>query len=195
MERVSPQRTDKPAGQAERARRRGRDPPAGGALGSELALALGRPGHRHRGRPAGRRHDQDHQRQVDHLHQVPPGRHLQAGLDGADLQLQRRDHRQAQGRDELQGPGSQPVPAQRRHRDAQQRRRRSASPRRRRTCSTDLLPYLFIIGIGAAFIYFIGRQTQGQMSGIMSIGRSRAKVYQQRAPRDDLRRRRRLHRA
>ncbi len=42
---------------------------------------------------------------------------------------------------------------------------------------TDLLPYLFIIGIGAAFIYFIGRQTKGQMSGIMSIGRSKAKTF------------------
>jgi cell division protease FtsH len=42
---------------------------------------------------------------------------------------------------------------------------------------TDLLPYLFIIAIGAAFIYFIGRQTRGQMSGIMSIGRSKAKTF------------------
>ncbi|MGD0748388.1 MAG: ATP-dependent zinc metalloprotease FtsH [Acidimicrobiales bacterium] len=40
-----------------------------------------------------------------------------------------------------------------------------------------LLPYLFIIGLGAAFIYFIGRQTRGQMSGIMSIGRSKAKTF------------------
>src|SRR6202451_2411087 len=42
---------------------------------------------------------------------------------------------------------------------------------------TDLLPYIFIIAIGAAFIYFIGRQTRGQMSGIMSIGRSKAKTF------------------
>ena len=42
---------------------------------------------------------------------------------------------------------------------------------------TALLPYIFIIGIGAAFIYFIGRQTRGQMSGIMSIGRSKAKTF------------------
>jgi cell division protease FtsH len=41
----------------------------------------------------------------------------------------------------------------------------------------DLLPYIFIIAIGAAFIYFIGRQTKGQMSGIMSIGRSKAKTF------------------
>src|SRR6202167_5769958 len=41
----------------------------------------------------------------------------------------------------------------------------------------DLLPYIFIIAIGAAFIYFIGRQTRGQMSGIMSIGRSKAKTF------------------
>jgi cell division protease FtsH len=46
---------------------------------------------------------------------------------------------------------------------------------------TDFLgvfgPWLLIIGIGAAFIYFIGRQTKGQMSGIMSIGRSKAKTF------------------
>ncbi|HWE65675.1 MAG TPA: ATP-dependent zinc metalloprotease FtsH [Acidimicrobiales bacterium] len=40
-----------------------------------------------------------------------------------------------------------------------------------------LLPYIFIIAIGAAFIFFIGRQTKGQMSGIMSIGRSKAKTF------------------
>jgi cell division protease FtsH len=42
---------------------------------------------------------------------------------------------------------------------------------------SDFLPYIFIIGIGAAFIFFIGRQTKGQMSGIMSIGRSKAKTF------------------
>src|ERR1700677_858261 len=42
---------------------------------------------------------------------------------------------------------------------------------------TDLLPYIFIIAIAAGFIYFIGRQTRGQMSGIMSIGRSKAKTF------------------
>jgi cell division protease FtsH len=42
---------------------------------------------------------------------------------------------------------------------------------------SDLLPYIFIIAIGAAFIFFIGRQTRGQMSGIMSIGRSKAKTF------------------
>jgi cell division protease FtsH len=40
-----------------------------------------------------------------------------------------------------------------------------------------LLPYLFIGGMVALFIYFIGRQTKGQMSGIMSIGRSKAKTF------------------
>jgi cell division protease FtsH len=40
-----------------------------------------------------------------------------------------------------------------------------------------LLPYLFIGGMVAAFIYFIGRQTKGQMTGIMSIGRSKAKTF------------------
>ena len=42
---------------------------------------------------------------------------------------------------------------------------------------TALLPYIFIIAIAAGFIYFIGRQTRGQMSGIMSIGRSKAKTF------------------
>src|SRR6202453_4704839 len=42
---------------------------------------------------------------------------------------------------------------------------------------TALLPYLFIIAIAVGFIYFIGRQTRGQMSGIMSIGRSKAKTF------------------
>ena len=42
---------------------------------------------------------------------------------------------------------------------------------------SDLLPYIFIIAIGAAFIFFIGRQPRGQMSGIMSIGRSKAKTF------------------
>jgi cell division protease FtsH len=41
----------------------------------------------------------------------------------------------------------------------------------------ELLPYIFFIAIGAAFIFFIGRQTKGQMSGIMSIGRSKAKTF------------------
>jgi cell division protease FtsH len=40
-----------------------------------------------------------------------------------------------------------------------------------------ILPYLFIGGMVALFIYFIGRQTKGQMSGIMSIGRSKAKTF------------------
>jgi cell division protease FtsH len=41
----------------------------------------------------------------------------------------------------------------------------------------DFLPYIFIIALGAGFLYFIGRQTKGQMSGIMSIGRSKAKTF------------------
>ncbi len=40
-----------------------------------------------------------------------------------------------------------------------------------------ILPYLFIGAMVAAFIYFIGRQTKGQMTGIMSIGRSKAKTF------------------
>jgi len=40
-----------------------------------------------------------------------------------------------------------------------------------------LLPYLVLIAIAVGFLYFIGRQTRGQMSGIMSIGRSKAKTF------------------
>ncbi len=40
-----------------------------------------------------------------------------------------------------------------------------------------LAPYLIFGLMIAAFIYFIGRQTKGQMSGIMSIGRSKAKTF------------------
>ena len=194
MEGVSPQRTDKPADPAERARRAGTAPPAGGTDRPELALALGRAGHRDRRHPARRRHDQDHERQDDLVHQVHAGGDVQAGVDGQDLQLHRRDHREPQGRDQLRGPGPQPVAAQRRHRRCATTVSRSASPPRRRTCFTDLLPYIFIIAIGAAFIYFIGRQTRGQMSGIMSIGRSKAKTFSSDRPVDHLRRRGRLHR-
>ncbi|HUC04089.1 MAG TPA: ATP-dependent zinc metalloprotease FtsH [Acidimicrobiales bacterium] len=41
----------------------------------------------------------------------------------------------------------------------------------------DILPYLFFAAIAIGFIYFIGRQTRGQMTGIMSIGRSKAKTF------------------
>ncbi len=42
---------------------------------------------------------------------------------------------------------------------------------------TALLPYLFLIGLVVLFFVLIGRQTKGQMSGIMSIGRSKAKQF------------------
>jgi cell division protease FtsH len=41
----------------------------------------------------------------------------------------------------------------------------------------DILPYVLFLGLGIAFILFIGRQTRGQMSGIMSIGRSKARLF------------------
>jgi cell division protease FtsH len=41
----------------------------------------------------------------------------------------------------------------------------------------DLLPYIIFLGLGVLFIVFIGRQTRGQMSGIMSIGRSKARLF------------------
>jgi cell division protease FtsH len=41
----------------------------------------------------------------------------------------------------------------------------------------DILPWVLILGMGVLFIVFIGRQTRGQMSGIMSIGRSKARLF------------------
>ncbi|MFP5326434.1 MAG: ATP-dependent zinc metalloprotease FtsH [Acidimicrobiia bacterium] len=40
-----------------------------------------------------------------------------------------------------------------------------------------LLPYLLLFGLVIAFFAWSSRRAQGQMSGIMSIGRSKAKVY------------------
>lgn len=40
-----------------------------------------------------------------------------------------------------------------------------------------LLPYIFFIGLGVVFFVFISRQTKGQMTGIMSIGRSKARLF------------------
>ena len=39
------------------------------------------------------------------------------------------------------------------------------------------LPYLLLFGLIAGFYLWMARRAQGQMSGIMSIGRSKAKVY------------------
>ncbi|HEY3942525.1 MAG TPA: ATP-dependent zinc metalloprotease FtsH [Acidimicrobiales bacterium] len=41
----------------------------------------------------------------------------------------------------------------------------------------DVLPYVFLIGGFILLLWFIGRQTRGQMSGIMSIGRSKARLF------------------
>jgi cell division protease FtsH len=40
-----------------------------------------------------------------------------------------------------------------------------------------LLPYLLLFALMLAVIFFIGRQARGQMSGIMSIGRSKARLF------------------
>jgi cell division protease FtsH len=42
---------------------------------------------------------------------------------------------------------------------------------------SQLLPYIFLFGLIAAFYFWMAKRAQGQMTGIMSIGRSRAKVY------------------
>ncbi len=41
----------------------------------------------------------------------------------------------------------------------------------------NVLPYVFLIGGFVLLLWFIGRQTRGQMSGIMSIGRSKARLF------------------
>ena len=83
---------------------------------------MGRPRHRDRGGPLGRRHDQDQHRQDPHVHEVPAAGGVQAGRHGEHLQLLRRDHGEVEGRDELPGPGPEPVVAQRRPDHAQRRR-------------------------------------------------------------------------
>ncbi|MHB8219225.1 MAG: ATP-dependent zinc metalloprotease FtsH [Acidimicrobiales bacterium] len=40
-----------------------------------------------------------------------------------------------------------------------------------------LLPYILFLGIGIVLMVFITRQARGQMSGIMSIGRSKARLF------------------
>ena len=47
---------------------------------------------------------------------------------------------------------------------------------------STLLPYLFFLGIIILMVVLIGRQTRSQMSGIMSIGRSRAKLFSEDRP-------------
>jgi cell division protease FtsH len=44
------------------------------------------------------------------------------------------------------------------------------------------LPYIFFIAIFAGMMIFVGRQAKGQMNGIMSVGRSKAKLYSQERP-------------
>ncbi len=46
-----------------------------------------------------------------------------------------------------------------------------------------LLPYLIWILIFAGFMYFVNRQARGQMNGMMSVGRSRAKQFSEDRPR------------
>ncbi len=41
----------------------------------------------------------------------------------------------------------------------------------------DLFPYILFIGIALVLMLFISRQARGQMSGIMSIGRSKARLF------------------
>ena len=44
------------------------------------------------------------------------------------------------------------------------------------------LPYIFFIAIFVGMMFFIGRQARGQMNGIMSVGRSKAKLYNEERP-------------
>ena len=45
-----------------------------------------------------------------------------------------------------------------------------------------LLPYLIWIGIFVAFMMYVSRQARGQMNGMMSVGRSKAKQFDQERP-------------
>jgi cell division protease FtsH len=47
---------------------------------------------------------------------------------------------------------------------------------------STLLPYIFFLGIIILMVVLIGRQTRSQMSGIMSIGRSKAKLFSEDRP-------------
>ncbi|MGH8980231.1 MAG: ATP-dependent zinc metalloprotease FtsH [Acidimicrobiales bacterium] len=42
---------------------------------------------------------------------------------------------------------------------------------------SDILPYVLLIGLAVVLMVFISRQARGQMSGIMSIGRSKARLF------------------
>ena len=44
------------------------------------------------------------------------------------------------------------------------------------------LPYIFFIAIFAGMMIFVGRQARGQMNGIMSVGRSKAKLFNEDRP-------------
>ena len=44
------------------------------------------------------------------------------------------------------------------------------------------LPYIFFIAIFVGMMFFVGRQARGQMNGIMSVGRSKAKLYSEERP-------------
>ncbi len=44
------------------------------------------------------------------------------------------------------------------------------------------LPYIFFIAIFGGMIFFVSRQARGQMNGIMSVGRSKARMYSEERP-------------
>ena len=57
-----------------------------------------------------------------------------------------------------------------------------------RASSASLLPYILFLGLSCVVLmWFISRQARGQMSGIMSIGRSRARLFSAERPVDHLR--------
>ena len=60
---------------------------------------------------------------------------------------------------------------------ATRRASRSSSTRRSSNLLGTLLVWLLPIGLLILFWWWMGRRAQGQMAGIMSIGRSKAKVY------------------
>ena len=64
-----------------------------------------------------------------------------------------------------------------------QRPRTSSSSTRAAISLASLLPFLLYGGLIIGFFIWMSRRAQGQMSGIMSIGRSKAKVYTTERPR------------
>ena len=79
--------------------------------------------------------------------------------------------------------GPDPSLDSRRHGDEEGHRAPSTSTRPTQSASSQWLPTILILVAFVGIFLWISRRAQGQMSGIMSIGRSRAKLYTTERPR------------